>query len=80
MEGRKPQTFQPCIIVHGGAWAIPDVLKQPSVNGVKKAAEKSYESLMKVTLFFLSRNIFASACSVLMGALLIYQFVAKEGI
>lgn len=62
MEGRKAQTtIQPCIIVHGGAWAIPDVLKQPSVNGVKKAAEKGYESLIKVTLFFLSRNIFPSA-------------------
>lgn len=38
--------FQPCIIVHGGAWAIPDVLKESSVRGVKKAAEIGYESLI----------------------------------
>ena len=52
---RKAQTnFQPCIIVHGGAWAIPDVLKEPSVKGVKKAAEIGYESLITVkVLFFL---------------------------
>lgn len=44
---RKVQTnFQPCIIVHGGAWAILDVLKDPSVKGVKKAAEIGYESLI----------------------------------
>lgn len=40
--------FKPCIIVHGGAWAIPDVLKEPSVNGVKKAAKKGYERLVEV--------------------------------
>lgn len=40
--------FQPCIIVHGGAWAIPDVLKESSVRGVKKAAEIGYESLITV--------------------------------
>ena len=46
---RKVQTnFQPCIIVHGGAWAILDVLKDPSVKGVKKAAEIGYESLITV--------------------------------
>jgi len=39
--------FQPCIIVHGGAWAIPDILKEPSVNGVKKAAKRGYECLLK---------------------------------
>lgn len=45
----KIQTnFQPCIIVHGGAWAIPDVLKESSVRGVKKAAEIGYESLITV--------------------------------
>ena len=63
---RKVQTnFQPCIIVHGGAWAIPDVLKEPSVKGVKKAAEIGYESLIKV-LFFSSQwscYLFPYLCS-----------------
>lgn len=62
MEERKTQTnIQPCIIVHGGAWAIPDVLKESSVNGVKKAAEKGYESLLKVSAsFFLVTQYFLS--------------------
>lgn len=42
--------FQPCIIVHGGAWAIPDVLKESSVRRVKKAAEIGYESLITVNV------------------------------
>ena len=45
--------FQPCIIVHGGAWAIPDILKEPSVNGVKKAAKRGYECLLKVKIAFI---------------------------
>lgn len=51
MEERKapqPTTMQPCIIVHGGAWAIPDDWKESSVSGVKNAAQKGYESLIKV--------------------------------
>lgn len=36
---------RPCIIVHGGAWAIPDILKEASVNGVKRAAQKGYDCL-----------------------------------
>ena len=39
---------QPCIIVHGGAWAIPDILKEASVNGVKRAAQKGYYCLKEV--------------------------------
>ena len=39
---------QPCIIVHGGAWAIPDILKEASVNGVKTAAQKGYYCLKEV--------------------------------
>ena len=46
--------FQPCIIVHGGAWAIPDVLMESSVRGVKKAAEIGYESLITVKVLFFS--------------------------
>ena len=51
---RKVKTnFQPCIIVHGGAWVIPDVLMESSVRGVKKAAEIGYESLITVKVLFL---------------------------
>ena len=35
----------PVIIVHGGAWAIPDELTCASVEGVKKAAEAGYQVL-----------------------------------
>lgn len=59
MEDRKAKTnFQPCIIVHGGAWAIPDVFKKPSVNGVKTAAKKGYESLIKVNVLLARHAIF----------------------
>ncbi|XP_058959731.2 isoaspartyl peptidase/L-asparaginase [Pocillopora verrucosa] len=50
MEERKatePTSVRPCIIVHGGAWAIPDAWKESSVSGVKKAAQKGYECLLK---------------------------------
>lgn len=50
MEERKatePTSVRPCIIVHGGAWAIPDAWKESSVRGVKKAAQKGYECLLK---------------------------------
>lgn len=65
IPNRKVQTkFQPCIIVHGGAWAMPDVLKAPSVKGVKKAAEIGYESLITVKVLFVSsqwsNNLFPS--------------------
>lgn len=51
MEERKATestSVRPCIIVHGGAWAIPDAWKESSVSGVKKAAQKGYECLLKV--------------------------------
>ena len=35
----------PVIIVHGGAWAIPDELACASVGGVKRAAEAGYQVL-----------------------------------
>ena len=55
---RKVKTnFQPCIIVHGGAWAIPDVLIESSVRGVKKAAEIGYESLITVKVLFLPATV-----------------------
>lgn len=45
MEAQTDLNIQPCIIVHGGAWAIPVILKEASVNGVKKAAKKGYDCL-----------------------------------
>lgn len=37
----------PVIIVHGGAWAIPDKLIQPSRYGTKCAARAGYAVLEK---------------------------------
>lgn len=48
MESRA-NLHPPCIIVHGGAWAIPDSLKEPSINGVKKAAKTGYDRLIEVS-------------------------------
>lgn len=40
----------PCIVVHGGAWAIPDCWKSQSVEGVKQAAKAGHGVLVKVFL------------------------------
>ena len=37
---------EPVILVHGGAWAIPDKLAQGSVDGVKCAVLKGYQVLL----------------------------------
>ncbi|XP_041350653.1 isoaspartyl peptidase/L-asparaginase-like [Gigantopelta aegis] len=37
----------PVMIVHGGAWAIPDDLAEASVNGVKKAVCAGYQVLLQ---------------------------------
>lgn len=34
------------VIVHGGAWAIPEKLSEASRNGVKVAAKKAFEVLV----------------------------------
>lgn len=47
MESRT-NLHPPCIIVHGGAWAIPESLKEPSINGVKRAAKTGYDRLIEV--------------------------------
>ena len=39
--------FEPVIIVHGGAWAIPDTLKDPSLHGVQIAAKAGWEVLLQ---------------------------------
>ena len=36
----------PSIVIHGGAWAIPDKLAEKSTEGVKTAAKIGYEILM----------------------------------
>ena len=36
---------KPVVIVHGGAWAIPEKLSDESKDGVKLAAKKAYEIL-----------------------------------
>lgn len=46
MESRT-NLYPPCIIVHGGAWAIPESLKEPSINGVKRAAKTGYDRLIE---------------------------------
>ncbi|MCD6348233.1 MAG: isoaspartyl peptidase/L-asparaginase [Candidatus Korarchaeota archaeon] len=35
----------PAIIVHGGAWDLPDHLLEPSIKGVEKAAKEGYRIL-----------------------------------
>ena len=40
-------TVSPVIVIHGGAWAIPDELKQPSIDGVLEAARKGYSRLVR---------------------------------
>ena len=47
MESRT-NLHPPCIIVHGGAWAIPESLKEPSIIGVKRAAKTGYDRLIEV--------------------------------
>ena len=52
MEVASAQTTGPRIIVHGGAWAIPDVLKEASLNGVMEAAKIGYNALLKVQITY----------------------------
>ena len=37
----------PGIVIHGGAWAIPDTLADASKDGVKQAAKVGYSVLMR---------------------------------
>lgn len=36
---------EPVVVIHGGAWAIPENISDASRNGVKLAARKAYEIL-----------------------------------
>ncbi|XP_022091357.1 isoaspartyl peptidase/L-asparaginase-like isoform X2 [Acanthaster planci] len=40
-----PSTIKPVVLVHGGAWAIPDGLVQASCQGVQNAAREGYRVL-----------------------------------
>jgi beta-aspartyl-peptidase (threonine type) len=40
------QSVKPAIIVHGGAWNIPDTLKDGHLKGVTKAAKTAYKVLI----------------------------------
>ena len=44
----SPETHHPCIIVHGGAWSIPDFFKEPYIKGAQQAVLEGYKILMKV--------------------------------
>ena len=37
----------PAIVIHGGAWAIPDKIADASQDGVKEAARIGYKILME---------------------------------
>ena len=39
--------FVPSIVIHGGAWAIPDSLAEASKEGVQEAARIGYNLLLK---------------------------------
>lgn len=41
----EPCKVDPIIIIHGGAWAIPEKLSEASKRGVKSAALKAYQIL-----------------------------------
>ena len=39
----------PCIIVHGGAWSIPDIFLEPVYAGIQEAVKAGYEVLKNVS-------------------------------
>ena len=42
-----PVVREPVVVIHGGAWAIPDKLSSASVTGVCAAARAGYEVLVR---------------------------------
>ena len=42
-----PVVREPVVVIHGGAWAIPDKLSSASVTGVCAAARAGYEVLIR---------------------------------
>lgn len=47
MNSSDTSRKDPVVIIHGGAWAIPDHLSEASRNGVRLAAKKAYDVLLK---------------------------------
>lgn len=45
LEGGNRAPVTPAIIVHGGAWAVPDRLVEANVRGVEEAARLGWEAL-----------------------------------
>ncbi|XP_076443178.1 isoaspartyl peptidase/L-asparaginase-like [Babylonia areolata] len=45
MSGGSGQQVEPVIVIHGGAWAIPESLAEASVAGVKQAARAGHALL-----------------------------------
>ena len=44
--------FTPCIIVHGGAWAIPDHYREVCCSGIQEAVKAGYTCLKNVSSKF----------------------------
>lgn len=40
-------SMEPVVVIHGGAWAIPDKLSSASVEGVCSAARAGYDVLIR---------------------------------
>lgn len=48
LEGKSTRLFEPCIIVHGGAWKLPNNWKDTCILGVQDAAKSGYRKLLQV--------------------------------
>ena len=57
MEERK-RKYSPCIIVHGGAWSIPDVFLDAYYAGIQKAVKAGFEALKNVSIEFYCSTYF----------------------
>lgn len=51
MDQKKSQHF-PCIIVHGGAWSIPNPFLEKYYAGIQQAAKAGYGILKNVSIQF----------------------------
>lgn len=48
LDDKSSKIYEPCVIVHGGAWSIPKHLQAICVEGVQAAARAGYGKLLKV--------------------------------
>ena len=49
MEGKKSK-FSPCIIVHAGAWSLPNPFCEAYYAGIQEAAKAGYQVLKNVRI------------------------------